>query len=130
VNAKTTPKTMKTPGPDHPITVEPSRSRVVVTAAMLEIVNSEHALLVREASYPAVFYIPRKDADMSLLQRTNHMTYCPYKGECSYYSIPAGGVKSINAVWSYEEPYAAVAEIKGYLAFYHDRVDSIEATPA
>jgi len=130
VNVKSTSKAIKTPGPDHPITVEPGRSRVLVTVAMLEIANSTNALLLREASYPAVFYIPRKDADMTLLQRTSHMAYCPYKGECSYYSIPAGGVKSINAVWSYEEPYPAVAEIKGYLAFYRDRVDSIGVTPA
>ena len=116
---------MKTAGPDHPITIEPSVAHVIVTVAMLEIANSRHALLLREASYPPVLYIPRKDADMSLLQRTDHMTYCPYKGPCSYYSIPAGGAKSVNAVWTYEEPYPAVAEITGHLAFYPNGVDSI-----
>ncbi len=90
--------------------------------------DSQNALLLREANYPPVLYIPRKDADMSLLVRTEHSTYCPYKGECSYYSIPAGGAKSTNAVWTYEQPYAAVAEIAGHLAFYRDRVDSMEST--
>jgi len=119
----------RVPGPDHPITIEASRSHIVVSVAMIEIVNARYALILREANYPPVFYVPRKDVDMSLLRRTDHVTYCPYKGECSYYSIPVGGAKSINAVWSYEEPYAAVAEIKGHLAFYRERVDSISITP-
>jgi len=121
-------KTMKVPGPDHPITVESSHSRVVVFVANIEVANSRNALLLREASYPPVLYIPRKDADMSRLERSHHSTYCPYKGDCSYYSIPLGGPKSTNAVWTYERPYAAVAEIEGYLAFYRDRVDSMQIT--
>jgi uncharacterized protein (DUF427 family) len=119
---------MRLPGPDHPITIEMSRSHVVVSVAAVQIVNSSHALVLREASYPAVLYIPRKDADMSLLARTNHSTCCPYKGDCSYYSIPAGGAKSVNAVWTYEKPYEAVAQIEGHLAFYPDRVDSMVIT--
>jgi uncharacterized protein (DUF427 family) len=114
------------PGPEHPITIEPSRGRVVVRVANLDIADSTRALLLREANYPPVLYVPRADADMSLLERTAHMTYCPYKGECSYYSIPVGGAKSINAVWSYETPSPAVVEIQGHLAFYRDRVDSIQ----
>jgi len=89
-----------------------------------------HALVLREASYPAVLYIPREDADMSLLQRTDHATYCPYKGDCAYYSIPAGGERSINAVWTYEHPNPAVESIRGHLAFYPDRVDAIEESAA
>ena len=84
---------------------------------------------MREAAYPAVQYIPRKDVDMALLERTDHTTYCPYKGDCSYYSIPLGGERSVNAVWSYEAPYAAIALIKDHLAFYPNRVDGIEERP-
>jgi uncharacterized protein (DUF427 family) len=120
-------KPMKIPGPEHPITIEPSPSRAVVRVANLEIANSTRALLLQEANYPPILYIPREDADMSLLERSAHSTYCPYKGECSYYSIPIGGAKSANAVWSYETPYPAVAEIQAYLAFYRDRVDFIQA---
>ena len=119
-------KPMKVPGPDHPITVELSHSRVVVCIAKVEIANSRNALILREASYPPVLYIPRRDADMSRLAQSDYSTYCPYKGDCSYYSIPVGGPKSINAVWTYERPYAAVAEIQGHLAFYRDRVDSVK----
>jgi uncharacterized protein (DUF427 family) len=119
-------KPVKIPGPDHPITIESSRSHIVVRVANIEIVNSTHALLLREANYPPILYIPRTDADMTRFERSNHSTYCPYKGDCSYYSIPAGGAKSINAVWTYENPYAAVAEIRGHLAFYRDRVDSMQ----
>ena len=118
----------RVPGPDHPISIEPNPAHVVVRVAGEVIVNTRSALILREASYPPVLYLPRSDADLSLLQRTDHATYCPYKGDCSYYSIPLGGAKSINAVWTYEQPYAAVEEIKGYLAFYRDRIDSMEST--
>jgi uncharacterized protein (DUF427 family) len=114
------------PGPDHPITIEKNPARVVVTVGGRVIADSRRALSLREASYPAVQYIPREDVDMSQLQRTQHATYCPYKGDCSYYSITPGGERSVNAVWTYESPYAAVAEIKEHLAFYPNRVDSIE----
>jgi uncharacterized protein (DUF427 family) len=116
----------KIPGPNHPITIEPTRGRVTVTAGGRVVADTQAALALREASYPAVVYIPRKDADMSLLERSAHATYCPYKGDCSYYSIAIAGSRGTNAVWTYEHPYPAVAEITGYLAFYPDRVDSIE----
>ena len=121
-------KQRRVPGPDHPISIEANPARVVVRVAGKVIVDTRSALILREASYPPVLYLPRSDADLSLLQRTEHATYCPYKGDCSYYSIPSGGAKSINAVWTYEEPYAAVEAIKGYLAFYRDRIDSMEST--
>ena len=72
-------------------------------------------------------YIPRADVDMSLLESTDHLTHCPYKGDASYFSIPVGGARSANAVWSYERPHAAVAVIRDHLAFYPDRVDEIRA---
>ncbi|HEX4476213.1 MAG TPA: DUF427 domain-containing protein [Polyangiaceae bacterium] len=121
-------KTMKIPGPDHPITVAKSGSRVVVRVAGRVIADTHDALTLQEASYPGVFYVPRKDVDMSLLERTDYGTYCPYKGDCSYYSIPAGGERSVNAVWTYEEPYDAVSAIDHHLAFYPNRVDAIEVT--
>ena len=121
---------VKIPGPDHPITVTPARGRVTVIAAGRTIADTRGALILKEAAYPPVYYIPRKDVDMARLQRTTHQTYCPYKGECNYYSIPLGGERSVNAVWTYEAPYAAVAEIKDHLAFYPDRVDAIEERPA
>ena len=123
-------KTVKIPGPDHPITIEPNPARITVSIGGRVIADTRDALTLREASYPAVQYIPRKDVDMSLLQRTDHATYCPYKGDCSYYSIPLGGERSLNAVWTYEKPYDAVAAIKNYLAFYPDRVDAIKEIPA
>lgn len=115
-------KTVKIPGPDHPISVEANPGRVVVTVGGRVIADSARALTLREAAYPAVQYIPREDVDMSRLERTDHATYCPYKGDCAYYSIAGGAA---NAVWTYESPYDAVAQIKDHLAFYPDRVDSI-----
>jgi len=124
-------KQIKLPRPDHPISIQRSPSRVVVSAAGRVIADTGNALMLREADYPAVQYIPREDVDFSQLERTDHATYCPYKGECSYYSVLAGGEKSVNAVWTYEDPYPAVAQIKGHVAFYPDRVDEIsEQLPA
>jgi uncharacterized protein (DUF427 family) len=119
-------KSIKLPGPDHPITIETNPVRVTVSVASRIIADTRGALTLREGGYAAVQYIPQKDVDMTLLKRTDHHTYCPYKGDCSYYSIPPGGERSVNAVWTYEAPYAAVAAIKDHLAFYPDRVDAIE----
>jgi uncharacterized protein (DUF427 family) len=116
----------KIPGPDHPISISRNAGRVVIKVAGQTIADTQAALRLEEASYTAVLYIPRADVHMSKLQRTEHTTYCPYKGDCGYYSIPLGGNKSINAVWSYEKPYAAVSSIAHHLAFYSSRVDSIE----
>ena len=118
-------KQIKNPGPDHPISIQHNRARVVVSVAGRVIADTHNALALREADYPAVQYIPREDVDFSQLERTDHATYCPYKGDCSYFSIPAGGKKSVNAVWSYEDPFPSVAQIKGHIAFYPDRVDEI-----
>ena len=119
-------KTIKAPGPDHPITIQHNPNRVVVTVAGRVVADTRDALILREARYPAVHYVPRKDVDMALLERTEHATYCPYKGDCSYFSIPSGGDRSTNAVWTYEAPYEAVSPIKDHVAFYPDRVDAIE----
>ena len=113
------------PGPDHPISTERNPARVVVTVAGRVVADSRNALTVREAAYPRVQYIPPDDVDFSQLERTAHATYCPYKGDCIYYSIPAGGKKSVNAVWSYEDPFPAVVQIRGHVAFYPERVDEI-----
>jgi uncharacterized protein (DUF427 family) len=128
--ATTSTKPIKIPGPDHPITIQANAARVVVTVAGQVIADTREALTLREASYPAVQYVPRKDVDMSKLQRTDHGSYCPYKGEASYFSIPAGGERSVNAIWTYESPYPAVGVIQDYVAFYPDRVDTISEQPA
>jgi uncharacterized protein (DUF427 family) len=118
-------KQIKLPSRDHPISIQPNPARVVVSVAGRVVADTRNAVTLREASYPPVQYIPRKDVDFPQLERTDHATYCPYKGNCNYYSIPAGGKKSVNAVWSYEKPFPAVAQIKGHVAFYPDRVDEI-----
>lgn len=115
-------KLVKIPGPDHPITVQKNPTRVTVSVADRSLADTRAALVLREASYPPVQYIPRGDTDMAQLQRSDHHTYCPYKGDCSYFSIPALGERGKNAVWTYESPYDAVASIKEHLAFYPDRV--------
>ena len=116
--------------PDHPITITPTKGRVKVTYNGKVVADSTNALTLQEASYPGVQYIPREDVDKNLLTKTAHSTHCPYKGDASYYSISAGGKVAENAIWSYEAPKADVGEIANYVAFYPNRVDKIEQTPA
>lgn len=117
---------MKVPGPDHPISIARNQKRVRVSFAGMVIADTTQALTLLEASYPAVHYIPRADTNMNLLKPTAQTSHCPYKGDASYFSIEAGGRTAENAVWSYQQPFPATAEIKDYLAFYPNRVDSIE----
>lgn len=118
---------MKLPGPDHPITIAPANARIRVSFAGRVIADTTRALVLTEAGYPPVFYIPREDADISLLSRSEHKTHCPYKGDASHFTLDVGGRRAENAAWSYEQPYPAVREIEGRLAFYPKRVDQIEA---
>jgi uncharacterized protein (DUF427 family) len=111
---------------DHPITITPAKSRVKVTWRGHVIADSADALSLKEHVYPPVFYVPRKDVDMRLLQRTQSHTTCPYKGEASYYSLAADGAVEKDAVWTYETPFAGVASIKEHLAFYPNKVEIAE----
>ncbi|QQO17332.1 DUF427 domain-containing protein [Bradyrhizobium diazoefficiens] len=113
---------MKLPGPDHPITITANPRRVRVTAGDIVIAETSKALTLKEAKYPAVQYVPREDANMALLERTDRATHCPYKGDASYYSVKADGKTLDNAVWTYETPFPAMTEITGHLAFYPDKV--------
>lgn len=110
------------PDATHPIEISRCLSVVSVTAGTLTIAETPAALTLTEASYAPVQYVPRGDVDMTLLERSQHTTYCPYKGEANYYSIPDLGDHGLNSVWTYETPFEAVGEIAGYLAFYPDRV--------
>ena len=121
-----TSKTTRIPGPDHPIEISENPRRVVVRAGGRVVADTRNALTLAEAGYPPVQYIPREDVDMSQLVPTDHATWCPYKGDCAYYSIARGGPGSVNAVWTYETPHAAVGRIGSHLAFYPSRVDAIE----
>jgi uncharacterized protein (DUF427 family) len=122
-----TARTIKIPGPDHPMTIEPNPRRVVVRFGDRVLADSRNTLTLREAKYPPVHYIPRADVDMAALSRTEHATYCPFKGDCAYYSLPGDSERSANAIWTYEAPFAAVAAIRDHLAFYPDRVEIAEA---
>jgi uncharacterized protein (DUF427 family) len=119
---------IKTPGPDHPITITRSGDRVVVRSGEATIADSRSTLVLREAGYPPVRYVPIAEVDRSQLAASELTTYCPYKGDASYYSITPAGERGTDAVWFYDDPYPAVAEIKGHVAFYSDRVElSVEA---
>jgi uncharacterized protein (DUF427 family) len=114
------------PSAKHPITIEPNPARVVVRVGDRVVADTRNAITLQEADYKPVQYIPMADVDESLLERTQHTSYCPFKGDATYFSIPAGGERSENAVWEYLEPHPAMAQIKGHVAFYPDRVAAIE----
>jgi uncharacterized protein (DUF427 family) len=117
---------MKFPNANHPITIEPAAGRVRVWSGGKLIADTGQALTMHESDYSPVHYIPLRDVNTELLEPSDKRTYCPYKGDATYFSIAAGGERVIDAVWTYETPYEAVAEIKGHVAFYSDRVDTIE----
>ena len=117
------------PSTEHPITIEPTQGRVVVRVGDTVVANSDHALTLQESTYPAVQYIPLDDVDQKLLRRTETASYCPFKGDAGYFSIPVGGECSRDAAWTYREPFGAVSEIAGHLAFYPDRVEQISERP-
>jgi uncharacterized protein (DUF427 family) len=118
-----TEKQVLVPGPDHPITVTPSSTTVTVRFGERLIARTERALVLREASYPPVLYLPLEDVDADVLRPSAHETYCPFKGDASYYSLTDGDTVVENAVWSYVTPYDAVAEIADHVAFYPRHVE-------
>jgi uncharacterized protein (DUF427 family) len=119
----TTDKHVLLPDAGHPITITPTQGRVVVTLGEHTVADTTNALTLQEAGYPAVQYLPLDDVDPALLERSDHTTYCPYKGDAGYYSLTVDGETYADAVWSYERPYDAVAEIAGRVAFYPNVVD-------
>ncbi len=120
---------MKKPGTAHEITLTPVQDRVRVIYAGVTVADTVGAIELREGSLPPVYYIPRQDADAATLEPTDHRSHCPFKGDAAYFTLSAGGKTTVNAAWSYEEPYPAAAGIKRYLAFYPDKVDAIKVDP-
>jgi uncharacterized protein (DUF427 family) len=113
---------VKIPDATHPITVKPTGAHVTVRVGGVTVAESDNALSLAEASYPVAQYIPLADVDPAVLERTETHTYCPYKGEASYYSVRTpDGTTQADLIWTYEQPYDAVAEIAGHVAFYPDR---------
>lgn len=121
---------MTAPNHPHAITIAPNPHRVQVTFSGTKIADSKRALVLREGPLPPAQYIPREDVAMSYLHPTTHSTHCPFKGDATYFSVSAGGKTAENAVWSYESPLAAVSDIKGYVAFYPEKMDAIEELSA
>ncbi len=117
---------MKKPGPDHPITIEPNPRRVRVVLGGVIVAETTRALTVKEASYPAVQYVPRADIEADLFEPSERRSHCPYKGDASYLTATAGGITRRDVAWSYESPFPSVAAIAGHVAFYPDKVDAIE----
>jgi len=117
-------RAVKVPDATHPITIRPTGSHVTVSVGGVKVAESDNALSLAEASYPVVQYIPIADVDQSLLVRTDSQTYCPYKGDASYYSVQTpDGRTETDLIWTYEQPYDAVAEIAGHVAFYANRAE-------
>jgi uncharacterized protein (DUF427 family) len=117
-------RAVKIPDATHPITIRPTGSHVTVRVGGVTVAESDSALSLAEASYPVVQYIPIEDVDQSLLERTDSQTYCPYKGDASYYSLQTpDGETETDLIWTYEQPYEAVSEIKGHVAFYANRAE-------
>ena len=112
--------------PAHRVDLLPETRRVRVTFAGAVIADSKAALRVEETGHGPVHYVPEKDVRLDLMRPTDHKTYCPFKGDCSYWTVEVGGGKAENAVWGYRAPYDEAKRLAGHYAFYTSRVDSIE----
>lgn len=121
---------MKLPGPDHPITITPAAKRWRARFEGHVIADTDDALILKESTYPAVVYFPREDVSMEYMASTDHHTHCPYKGDASYFTLRMDSRIEENAVWSYEEPFPAMSEIAGRLAFYPNKVEIYEVDDA
>jgi uncharacterized protein (DUF427 family) len=118
-----TEKKVLVPGPDHPITIAPASTTVTVRFGGRVIAETDRALVLQEASYPAVHYLPLDAVAADVLRPSTHETYCPFKGDASYFSLTDGDAVAEDAVWTYVTPYDAVAEIAGHVAFYPQHVE-------
>ena len=120
---------MSTPGHAHSITIENNPNRIKVVFNGTVIADTQKALVLKEGPLPPVSYIPREDVQMAYLEQTDHSTHCPFKGDASYFSVSVNGKTAENAVWTYETPIEAVAQIKNYVVFYPEKMESIEELP-
>jgi uncharacterized protein (DUF427 family) len=119
-----TAKPVREPTADHPITVTPTGKHVTVKVNGEVVADTDNALTLQESTYPGVQYIPIDDVVQTLLTSSDTTTYCPYKGDASYYHVnTAAGDTVEDAIWTYEQPYPAVADIAGHVAFYPDKAD-------
>jgi uncharacterized protein (DUF427 family) len=115
---------IKEPSAGHPITIEPTKGRVQVRINGELIADTTAALGLQEATLPLVQYIPFSDVMQDRLTRTDTGSYCPFKGEASYYSVTTSGGDTIDdVIWTYEQPYPAVAAIAGHIAFYPNKAE-------
>jgi uncharacterized protein (DUF427 family) len=114
--------------PNHRVDLIPDSQHVRVSSGGVVIADTTSAIRVEETGHGPVLYVPEKDMRMELLHPPAHKTYCPFKGECSYWTIDAGGKQAENAVWGYRAPYDEAVGLAGYYAFYPNRVDAIEVT--
>ena len=120
---------MSAPGHAHAITIEKNPNRITVTFNGTVLADTQSALVLKEGPLPPANYIPRADVQMSYLQRTDHSTHCPFKGDASYFSVSVNGKTEENAVWTYEDPIDSVAQIKDYVVFYPEKMDAIKELP-
>ena len=111
------------PGPDHPITIAADGVHVVAKVNGQVVADTTAALTLQESTYPPAYYVPLSDVDQAVLKASTTTTYCPYKGDASYYSVSTPDGEVEDAMWTYTQPYDAVSEIAGYVSFYGDRVE-------
>ena len=109
-------------GSPHELKWEPAGRRVTAELAGTVVAASDDAFVLHEGRLPPVFYFPLQDINAEVLERTDHSSHCPFKGDASYWSVVVDGTRAENALWAYENPIENAPYLKGYGAFYTDRV--------
>jgi uncharacterized protein (DUF427 family)/CBS domain-containing protein len=124
-------KQVLVPDDEHPITIDAGTERVVARVGDTVIADTTAALTLREAGYPPVHYISLDDVVPGTLHPSSTRSYCPYKGDASYYDVVLpGGRQIVDAVWTYATPHPAMGAIANHVAFYTDRVHVTADVPS
>jgi uncharacterized protein (DUF427 family) len=113
------------PSATHPITVTPTGRHVTVRVNGELVADTTDAVTLQESTYDAVQYIPLADVVQNALTHSETTSYCPFKGDASYYHVTIAGITVDDVIWTYEQPYAAVSEIAGRVAFYPDKAEVV-----
>ncbi len=108
--------------PDYTIRFEPSARRIRVAFNGIVIADTIRAMLMLETRHRPVYYLPLADIRPDVIERTDHHTHCPFKGDAAYWTVTVGDRRAENAMWAYPDPFREAPDLCGYAAFYWDRM--------
>ena len=110
----------------HYAVIDPYKRLLTIKVGDEVVAKTTEALILKEVGksvYDPVFYIPKKDLKTDLKKETNRNSYCPIKGDATYWQLETPTDNYF--AWSYESPLPRASKIEGYIAFNKDYVTII-----